>query len=511
MGGKKSKRRSTGKRSTKKKSNVLKLNGSKESDDISDIEIDEAFEEFILWSLREDKDDLTPKKFAKMNTRMAKKIVNGEITVETIWEKREDILSKLEARIQNIEFGEGIDHLLTGIKFGEGIDLLTGIKFDNEEYKYLFREQLELSISLNKDKCCNAPLIFYVYDTFHDAIQRWEMIERPIDLEDSLYFGKSKEKFTELFQNTVNDLVSSSFDSVSEQSKIAMLEKYYMHPYARAELCSTRSELFKDGILYAQHLIKSVLLLFEEMYRCWRCKQLYLEGEGTETKALICAGCKCATYCSRECQIKHWKEGGHKEYCKNVDEVWSSYEKRKKYVGRALLKERIFTKPIIIDGVEKECFLPPCESLDYLTCRSRKGDVTDESMGVYYQNIARLACGGKHILFGNDTISSQLEEKIRKRYEDVILELDHSSVPANNIIDMHVIADILQYKESDLTKEDIIMRSKDLSGDILSVDTFITLYICYMPFNFGIQCFTTTVNKNIVETSLLEELKLLHE
>ena len=48
-----------------------------------------------MWSLSEDKDDLTPKKFAKMNPRMTKKIVNGDITVESIWEKREKLLTKI--------------------------------------------------------------------------------------------------------------------------------------------------------------------------------------------------------------------------------------------------------------------------------------------------------------------------------------------------------------------------------------------------------------------------------
>ncbi|PRW44345.1 ubiquitin carboxyl-terminal hydrolase 17-like isoform X1 [Chlorella sorokiniana] len=25
-----------------------------------------------------------------------------------------------------------------------------------------------------------------------------------------------------------------------------------------------------------------------------------------------CANCKSKRYCSRECQVRHWKEGGHK-------------------------------------------------------------------------------------------------------------------------------------------------------------------------------------------------------
>ncbi|GFH47833.1 predicted protein [Chaetoceros tenuissimus] len=108
--GKKSKRRN------QKKS--AEESNDDESDGMSDIEIDEAFVEFMLWSLSEDKADLTPQKFAKMNPHMTMKLAAGnDLSITRIMSEREDFLTKIEARIQNIEFGEGIKQLTTGIKF----------------------------------------------------------------------------------------------------------------------------------------------------------------------------------------------------------------------------------------------------------------------------------------------------------------------------------------------------------------------------------------------------------
>ncbi|GFH47829.1 hypothetical protein CTEN210_04305 [Chaetoceros tenuissimus] len=452
----------------------------------SDTEIDQdpGFKEFMLWSLTEDKADLTPKKFAKMNPLMTMKLVNGDISIQDILYERKDLLKEMEAKIQKIEFIEGIHHLTAGIKF------------HNRKMKKKFKQQLEDSVTQNKDKCSRSPLHAYLYDSFHEVMSKWSNSNH-IRMEDSLFSGKSKAEFDKLFQYTVKDLVSSTFDSVSEQSKIAIFEKYYLHPTARAEF-------YEEGTLFVQDLLRSVLLLYQEMYSCWSCKRLYLEA-----KALICAGCKCAVYCSRECQIKHWKEGKHEECCEDIGTVWSSYEKKKKRVGRALRKERIFTEPITIDGIEKECFLRPCGLVDYVVCsntQEKSAKAASKSMDMYYKNIARLACGGKHLLFEEEVISSVLEEQIRTGYEDIVSDFDPKSVKIGEAYDLYLLAELLQYQETKLTKGDIIKRSRDLSCDRLSIDRFMTLYICYMPFNLGTEDFGGA-DKFLLELCFLKKLK----
>ena len=169
----------------------------------------------------------------------------------------------------------------------------------------------------------------------------------------------------------------------------------------------------------------------------------------------MCAECKCAVYCSKECQVEHWKAGRHEECCKHLVNIWSTYEARKKRVGRAIRNQRIYTKPIIVYGIEKECFLRPCEPIDFLLCRTSSLDNFDNaasaSMDTYYENIARLACGGTHPIFGDYTISYQLEEKVRLGYEDVISEFDHKSLRKEEILAIQSIVEALLYNQVDLT------------------------------------------------------------
>ena len=50
------------------------------------------------------------------------------------------------------------------------------------------------------------------------------------------------------------------------------------------------------------------------------CSKTICGGCGGKDKSdlLTCARCKVIFYCNVNCQKKHWKEGGHKQECKDI-------------------------------------------------------------------------------------------------------------------------------------------------------------------------------------------------
>ena len=298
----------------------------------------------------------------------------------------------------------------------------------------------------------------------------------------------------------IKDMVSSSFrEEVARDQRayyMSVFQNYYTH---RSQ--ATKDESF-GNLCYAQSILVDVLKLFEEMHSCWRCKRLHLQGEGKQAKTLVCASCKCAVYCSLECQRKHWR-GSHKECCENIGLRWSLYEANKRRVGKALRKGRIFTKPIIVNGVKRECFLRPSEKLDYFNCHMNAAQNTKlASMDTLYENIARLVCGGTHPVFDDDTLSLQLQEKISTTdYEEFPVDFDHGFVTEEKITSLLHIIEILMYQTDVYDK--IAPNQEDLHYYELSVDDFITLYTCYKPYNIN--------DRLSLETGLLQSLKKCNE
>ncbi|GFH50939.1 hypothetical protein CTEN210_07415 [Chaetoceros tenuissimus] len=476
--GKKSKRRNGKERSQKKAaagqnkeaaitiSNVALGSDETKKQQLVD-DFDRAFEEFMLWSLS-DRADLTPKKLKKIAPAIARMLLNGQTsTLNLILNKREKSINALEERRNEFELEVGIKLLMTRVNLGSDFD------------EALFLQEVEEIVKRQKHFMDPLDNIFH---SFQEVAMKWTR-SGYLCFKYCLFYNMIKSNFRNVFKNMMAKFVKSM--EVSESKDGKLFQKFYSHSSAG------QRNLKNDNL---QKLLSSVLTLFQEMNTCWECKKI-------DGKALICAECKCATYCSRECQVKHWKEGKHRECCKNIGLLWSTYERRKKRVERAFYKdERVYTKPIKVNGLKKESFLRPCEWLDHYLCTCNGGKAL-ASMDVFYKNLAKLVCGRKHVLFGNETISSQLEEKIRTSYEDVISEFDTKSLKKGELDAMKNISEKLMYPETRLANDELGI-SKDLS-----VDRFITLYICIKLSKRGNQAY----NQFLIETELLQKLKSRHE
>ena len=45
------------------------------------------------------------------------------------------------------------------------------------------------------------------------------------------------------------------------------------------------------------------------------CANCGISGDSKGVKLNSCSQCKAVKYCGKACQLKHWKEGGHKKVC----------------------------------------------------------------------------------------------------------------------------------------------------------------------------------------------------
>ena len=57
------------------------------------------------------------------------------------------------------------------------------------------------------------------------------------------------------------------------------------------------------------HIVKAILAVC----RIDDCSQCFMHLEKKDVRR--CSRCMIAKYCSRECQVEHWKSGSHKEFC----------------------------------------------------------------------------------------------------------------------------------------------------------------------------------------------------
>jgi hypothetical protein len=85
-----------------------------------------------------------------------------------------------------------------------------------------------------------------------------------------------------------------------------------MRLYAKMPLAPSRThQQVQDG--YGDH-ISDLAEMTVNKASCFVC------GKGASCGLKACSKCKEVKYCSRACQIQHWKHQGHREECgtKNV-------------------------------------------------------------------------------------------------------------------------------------------------------------------------------------------------
>lgn len=104
-------------------------------------------------------------------------------------------------------------------------------------------------------------------------------------------------------------------ESPDEQIREEGRKRWYIH--SNAPLSRGEETMDDPGqwISYSDlaRLNRPIIPLLETGPACSVCS-------ATEGKLKRCAGCFVAKYCSRECQVQHWKRGGHKEECKSLQE-----------------------------------------------------------------------------------------------------------------------------------------------------------------------------------------------
>jgi len=73
-----------------------------------------------------------------------------------------------------------------------------------------------------------------------------------------------------------------------------------------------------DGLLFIREEWYAELKCFDcvcDYKRCIKRKDGGRGGRCEAEKKMVCGRCKVATYCSKDCQTKDWKTGGHKDRC----------------------------------------------------------------------------------------------------------------------------------------------------------------------------------------------------
>ena len=90
------------------------------------------------------------------------------------------------------------------------------------------------------------------------------------------------------------------------------LERGKKFVQSRSEGKKTNGErgTFQHSVLYPSLIEQATKAIEETPFICASCGSVI-----TKRPAPSCSRCKVTTYCDRDCQVAHWKKGGHKQAC----------------------------------------------------------------------------------------------------------------------------------------------------------------------------------------------------
>ena len=171
-----------------------------------------------------------------------------------------------------------------------GFDAETGRRavylFDDKKQIALKPEHTRLS---NKEEAPSLPRLCDVQDRLGGV----SLIE--------VVMGNRDDVATFLLDKHNARIDVADSDGVSPQS---------MATHPGAEMVSPVAKLIK------QRVTKEGRTKTTERGQCSWCDTV----ETSDTPLSVCSRCKSAQYCSKDCQAKHWKQGGHKKACKKAAE-----------------------------------------------------------------------------------------------------------------------------------------------------------------------------------------------
>lgn len=99
----------------------------------------------------------------------------------------------------------------------------------------------------------------------------------------------------------------------------AMLKMGETHPLIDEDLCNLAALTYDDLLaLKMSHSIGRNKFLKSHVSDKVVCSNSKCLKPQDEVKFKKCSRCKVTVYCSKECQIEHWKQGGHHKQCQDV-------------------------------------------------------------------------------------------------------------------------------------------------------------------------------------------------